>query len=334
MKRILVIILSLLFTTVLFSACHNEQTIVEEPDTSITQEQEVANESLTKLSDNYTILASGSEENGDTYELVGTQSETYNSVQIEIGVIKNNEWLVPLSSDNPFIGDNGLLFSVHPLRSTGMQLNLNNVQDYKGVHFSYLGNGCFIEYYHYYDNSKPSYNEDNVEANSNGVVYNSENENYFIMDENNYLRFPPLDSCGDYLVLCNHDMPYSYDYLSTLNLQTMEVTELSFSKSQKYRLASPNSENLFLVQNIETDVASNDFEFYDMEGNKVIDLSEYNIINAYSLYEPYNESSYYTGNILYFENGKCEFETSNDAGTKYLLTIDKNGNLLNEEIVQ
>lgn len=58
------------------------------------------------------VLAEGTDVNGDYYELVATQEDTYNSTVIKIGVIKNNKWLVELSTDSPFLDvESGLLWS-------------------------------------------------------------------------------------------------------------------------------------------------------------------------------------------------------------------------------
>ena len=56
--------------------------------------------------------------------------------------------------------------------------------------------------------------------------------------------------------------------------------------------------------------------FYDLDGNIVIDLSEY--------------SPGKFRNEPYFENDKCYLEITNNAGTEYYTEIDHEGNFIYE----
>ena len=84
-----------------------------EPKSDTTQDIDdsaVSEEIETKLSDSCDkILASGYDANSNYYELVANEKEDYTGTKIEMGIIKNNEWVIPLTSNSPFISESGLL---------------------------------------------------------------------------------------------------------------------------------------------------------------------------------------------------------------------------------
>ena len=57
------------------------------------------------------VLASGYD-GDDYYQLVANETEDYNGVKDELGVIKNNEWLLKPTLDMPFVNDDGSMKGV------------------------------------------------------------------------------------------------------------------------------------------------------------------------------------------------------------------------------
>ena len=65
------------------------------------------------------ILCTGTDYNGNKYELVANQTESSQGFEIAVGVIKNNSWLYQLSSDFPFLGEDGLFHVSVPVSFVG-----------------------------------------------------------------------------------------------------------------------------------------------------------------------------------------------------------------------
>ena len=57
------------------------------------------------------VLASGYD-GDDYYQFVANETEDYNGVKDELGVIKNNEWLLKPTLDMPFVNDDGSMKGV------------------------------------------------------------------------------------------------------------------------------------------------------------------------------------------------------------------------------
>ncbi|MGN1154010.1 MAG: hypothetical protein ACI4S3_08265, partial [Candidatus Gastranaerophilaceae bacterium] len=107
------------------------------------------------------VLASGST-GGNFYELVANQKEDYNGTEITIGVIKNNEWLIPLTKQIPFLDEDNKLLSGGA--------DIYGFEPYPS-YFYYVGNGCFLNQY-WTDVNSPKY-----------TLLNSNNEKKFYLDE-------------------------------------------------------------------------------------------------------------------------------------------------------
>ena len=54
------------------------------------------------------VLCQGTDTSGNTYELVANQTESALGYEVTVGVIKNSNWLYPMSNDFPFLGEDGL----------------------------------------------------------------------------------------------------------------------------------------------------------------------------------------------------------------------------------
>lgn len=296
-------------------------------DTEVTTVVDVENmapeERLSSTCD--VVLAEGKDFNGDYYELVGTQEATATSVATKVGVIRNNEWLVPLSAEHPFIDkEKGSLRDIDRYRYSWYY----SLEDAKNSGL-FIGNGCF-----YFS----------------GCIYNSTTQKYYLqkLDENNALHFvdspffyteneetlKSFDGSTSMLMTWGDDLLSMYSWnqfprdsikghsteypFKLINLSTMEVTEINVNIPGFFwiRLVGPLSEGLFCVEEHDSLNSSEYFCFRDITGKMVIDLSKYSVDVENS--------------EMIFVNGKCTFVAFN-AGKYFKVTIDKTGKVLSEE---
>lgn len=282
-----------------------------------------------KLSSNYTVLASGSEDNGDFYELVGEQNETVNNGGVKIGVIKNNEWLVEITSDIPFVGENGYI-SIIDAYSGKDSFNLKREYSNCGVFFEYCGNGIFIDYYLY---APPGTSDYDSFCYTYGVAYNSENgKSYKINCAANCalgLRYCSFDSSSmeywnsdfkirDRLVYKDKDHKFNI-----LNLNTMETKQ--FDGIDDF---SQYSNGLIFVRTEDKGFVG----FIDEDFNFVIDLTDYNLKLPFK--DVWGEECDWCNKCYFFKDGKCEINTRTDSGSVFKVTIDKTGKEINSVEIQ
>lgn len=264
-------------------------------------------------SSNCIVLCKGKDKEENNYSLVGKQEETFDSVIIKVGVIKNNEWLVPLSSDFPFISDGKDTFiggeiiyanNKHPIRkSDGGWVSPNE--------FKYVANGCF------------SYGS-NVEQRF--IIYNFETNKYYDFgNKNNFdnktYRFSVYcvddESSTSNIVVFSRNLDsggYSKQF-SILNTDTME--ENIIVEKTNDCIMGPYADGLFAVgENYHGSI----FYFFDSNGNQVLDVTKYGLCNNY-------DSTYFKNNVF------C-FTKTNSAGTKYNLTINIKGEIISNEVAE
>lgn len=305
-------ILYLLISIVLFSlcACNNS---------SAYPTRQNAEPPKAELSDSCDyILCKGADTSGNTYELVASQKETALGYEITVGIIKNNTWLVPLSSDFPFLGNNGLF----PMED-GMDLGSVVRAKLVASHFYFIDSGAFLlEYYEYnlgdirviYDcNTMQTYTyfeniddykwllwSNKLQSRGSVETYDIISYGRILTDNNLILMYKVVSEPFSW------DSPKKYDWL-VLDTKTMEVHTIAsnvIGNSPKCCL----SEGLFFAD---------DNCFYNIYAEKVIDLSIYNI-------------DVWENGGLYFRNGKCTFIAKNDLGTEFEITIDTSGRVLSE----
>ncbi|MEE0946064.1 MAG: hypothetical protein U0M42_04440 [Acutalibacteraceae bacterium] len=257
---------------------------------------------LNKISDSCDkVLASGYDADNNYYELVANEKEDYSGTQIEMGIIKNNDWIIPLSSKVPFVSETGLLL--------GAKGNFKgSIYEKSYAVFNFVGAGCFVyKNIIWNGNTNRFYEADEEICISTHMVkgnikYNINNEGLFIISK------------------------YGKNY-KLLNANDMSVKDINLKEDgYKIHYCFPYSEGLFACMNNTHDLETNGF--YDINGNKVIDLSKYNLArNTYTI----SNIGGYSGPIqsLVFKNGKCTFTITNDQGSEYEITIDKSGNVIN-----
>lgn len=266
------------------------------------------------------VLCYGTSSNGIVYELVANEEENYLGTQISVGVIKNNEWLVNLTTNSPFIREDGFFY----IDNEYICNSLESVRKNK-LSFDYIGNGCFMLSNHY---GSPDY-----------MIWNTYTGKYFKAKEDTAIVFDKkfVSDEGKFII---------QDYNKggfLLDTNTMETTELLDPVSQAVKeydfhtiTYSPYSEGLYLIkfykiyshgglgrENIK--FAENKYiGFFDLKGNFVIDLTEYELCH-----DNWNKSYSFA-----FKNNLCDIEIVNDQGSIYNITIDKTGNVTNNYKVQ
>lgn len=265
-----------------------------------------------KLSDSCdAVLAEGTDVNGDFYELVATQEDTYNSTVIKLGVIKNNKWLVELNNDSPFIDkESGLLWSYDYY---GYSYNYCTTGLDRYDSYSFIGNGCFYHEGTFYNADTQKYYKDDYVLN--GEMHASPNEYtipYTFYKNNDSENTGKITDAENIILRLHKDDIYVYELLNTT---TMTATDMG--KNEDFYVVAPFSEGLFLGRK------DDKYAFYNSKGEKEIDLSEYNIV-IYYLEE-------FEG---IFIDGKATISVENDVGKRFKLTIDKTGNVISQELIE
>lgn len=243
------------------------------------------------------VLAAGYDKDDNYYELVANETENYDGTKIEIGVIKNNKWSIPLTTDSPFIGKEGLLS-----RYNGNSNVTGSIYDEEFAVFYYIGAGCFC------------YNNDIWNGNNGKVYLSRENDDYKPVIE---ITQTERIVNNDGQILLERSVENNYKLLNT---ETMKAAIIMLKKGYVNGIdhAFPYSEGLFAVMK-NCDIETNGF--YNAEGKKVIDLSKYKL--ASKTFENYR-----TVQGLVIKGGKCTFEITNDQGTDYTITINKKGEVV------
>ena len=256
-----------------------------------------------KLSDECDfVLAVGIDNAGNKYELVANTAQTFEGTN-KIGVIKNNEWFVELSSDCPFIDESGEILGVTPgYDSHDYYVNEDGVCGY-----IYIGNNCFGYSEGYLFDCNVLWNAKTKAVHSYpagkystsyilSTVAKNDGENDFSQNgvDEEYVLFHDTDT---------------YKLLNT--------TTMTFDSSFKdigYSTVNPYSEGLLFAT-----TKDDKFGFFDKSGNLKIDFEKYS--------EKFNLGS---PTPRYFQNGTFKFNYPNSSGIFFEITIDKNGNVISE----
>lgn len=321
MRKILRSISIFLLATLLLCSCNTnyydvsenidseDDVTIEKTSEEITTEEPTTEEPTTEqiyLSDECDmVLADGYDNEDNYYELVATETEDFDGTKIKIGVIKNNEWSIKLTSKSEFISEEGLL-----RRYTGDSNVTGSIYDDYAA-FYYIGNGCF-----YYDN----------------IILNGNTNKYYTGNARPIIQCKGLVSSkinDTAEMICANDgkilLEDSYDSFSILDTNTMKVKSISSPKDYNMH-AFPYSEGLIAYLSFAFGKAEVN-GFYNVRGEKVIDLSEYDLSD-----KVYEISGLGGSNIILqsfvFEDGECTFYIANDQGTDYQITIDKKGKVI------
>ena len=250
------------------------------------------------------VLADGQDLNGDRYELVANETEDYNGTSVEIGVIKNNEWMLKPTSNMPFVDMDGTPYgkSVQSIYKMGYAKIL------------YIGNGCFLfesdrENMIYNVESKESF-EKIYDIDDRHICISYDCITWFTTSREHVFSDIHYVSSNNPLLIIDHYSSGSLDGLDRVELldtNTMEVfyTEINYVQLEQ---VYPVSEGAFAVG-----IWLDKIRFYSLDGSMLFD-------NNFTL--RYSEQK------IWFNNGLCSFEILNDAGTPYRITIDMDGNVV------
>ena len=317
LKRFLAILTTATTVLCAFSSCAKEESSNPEPrdivgtSENTTYEQEPTeseSEEITepvieppteapRLSDECDkVLAIGYSTNGSFYELVANETEDYNGTRIVMGVIENNSWLIPLTSDSPFISDSGLL-----VRTGGYEMSIFD----KSVVFDYVGSDCFTIRFYSCRTASAIWNiKNNI-----GYVA-AENDDYELLITDKATGITHTYDEGIFMLQRGHGSTVKY-----LKTDTMDCCDYSLEFSDNWY---PFSNGLFAVQRD---------GFYNLKGERVISLDDYDIY--YSNTSAYTQTGETITPCLIFNNNKCDIPIKNDQGTNYIITIDTTGKVIN-----
>lgn len=252
-----------------------------------------------KLSDDCTYVLAGGYDGDDYYELVANQIDGYPDSTFEVGVIKNNEWLVEMNASSPFLEDNGWWKGL----DQSYQENIPPEDS-----FEYIGQGCFLF--------------------SNNIIYNPEtgvifynlcNRDYSLMNNvDEFVGFEDYHEDGT----ASHKIAFKY-----FNTKTGETKKIKGFFDDE-NIQQPNelhdiSDGLFFAKG-KTLTWSN-FQyveycgFFDLNGNLIVDLSEYTVVKT----DDYHD--------YIFKNGQYTITCQNNSGISYDITFDTTGKIINQE---
>lgn len=249
------------------------------------------------------VLASGSDNEGNYYMLVGNETEDFEGVKVKVGVIKNDEWLMKPTSDMPFIKDSGEF-----LNGGGLEKATSDIL--------FVGNECFryrckskeiLEVY-YNVNTKKYYK-------NNGGYYSILEWKECLYDGAKYERQCVVDHEEKiFIPVAYYEKCVKYNILDTKTM-TINGENSADIYFDRHGTIYPISEDMFAVATHNDKVT-----FYNSDGSLAIDLSEYKT----------------NGDQRFiFEEGLCTFRIKNNNGTEYDITINKNGDVVDSvEVIE
>jgi len=267
------------------------------------------------------ILATGYDNDGTCYQLVGEDYENYEKSIIRIGVIKNNKWLVEMTSDVPFLDEYDCIYGGQDengeynlegygtLKSIIEKSSESNIYD----RFGYIGKGCF-----YLKSNRATKTISIVDQLCTIVFWNAETNSQKIINNVIISDIDCYNSDNDLLisVLADHLFIVSDNQFADMNIQLLNPGSLETktiftqhfdinSSWSKYKIYQ-SSENLFYVEK--------DNSFYNINGNKEFELDFNNVEE-----------------IGRFDDGKCEIITQVESGGRYRVVIDTTGKVISNE---
>lgn len=251
----------------------------------------------------------------DYYQLVANEEEDYDGVKIEVGVIKNNEWLLQPTSKMPLVDKDKTLY--------GSDIaGLDDVPD--GIY--YMGFGCFL-----YRARTKGYSSTYEE-----IIYNVNNQKYYehkgrndneiIVSSPRPLNYTtPVDFEENWEIKSENIIVDTIDYedksvYKILNLSTMNTREIDFripdeiKSGDQFRTVHPISRGIFAIAGEHRGCA-----FYNITGKLLFTISYEKIPREY-LYDP-----------IIFKGKYCTFTVENNKGTLFDITVNKKGKVIDSE---
>ena len=278
-KTATILAMIILISSVLFAACskqveesapiqqatasNKEEIDVIENQNLETTTIEIITETQTEPDNLYDTVLSTGYYNGDSYKLVAKQIDGYPNSKIEIGVIKNNEWLIPMNSDSPFLDENGWW-----INSTSEKIE--NMSKF----FHYIGYGCFANKGDYYSKIIIFKPETNISFTS----------VYFGLGDR-YEKIPTDNELLKSMVYENNAILFD-GYTTTVTICNMDTGET----------------NQFKMNYIISDVVIGKNFFWADDGDKYITVDfNGNIIGDFSTYRIHYSNGFSVTNSIIFD---------------------------------
>lgn len=231
---------------------------------------------------------------GDSFTIVRKDLTTFESNIIRVGVMDaNGKWIVPLSSD--------FIFAEAIRKESGRATMSGSRTEITSKNVYYLGEGVFIMSLgmNVRSTSGNIYSVGSAySVTSSGLVCYMYNTNNGTQTSFNAVW---ISECNDGNMLMYNSSRYNSPFYRVDSFGN--ITELPVRHDVNDYKISGFSEGLFFANGY----------FYDVNGSKKINLTDYDITNA-----------------PYFSDGVCKIEFKNNMGTKYWATIDKNGKFVQE----
>lgn len=277
----------------LLTACGNKDLYVTEntnsstttkvtDTTTMTEVTDTTTEAPKKLSDSCDMILCTGYDGDDYYELVANQIDGYPDSSFEFGVLKNNEWLVEMSSVCPFINENGWWYGAKYSNTPG--------------EFQYMKNGSF--YYNHDDGwSEIIYKpETNISFKVSGIV--------------SFSRYKSDVGTIDYSKLINEngealtrldDGHFTFSYLN-LNTGESRPIPLDLTMVNNNQYIGLLSDGVFYAHASSNFTGTDYSGFFDLNGNQIIDLTEYHCTDL--------------GDYM-FHNGQYTLTCKNNSGVEF-----------------
>lgn len=252
-----------------------------------------------KLSDSCDIVLASGTANGSFYELVANQTDAYPNSYIEIGVIKNNTWLVPLSKESPFLDESGWWQTEHSELKYAKQST------------AFVEGGYFLQEYARAPGVSTS--EEIIYNPETGVSFETRNL------QTNYSSFIPpyTDEAMQNLVFDGNLLAYNNNggKLTLFNMESGKAEVINHCYNEKPTKLYGFNEGLYFARH---QGFSGYCGLFNKEGKQVVNFLPYNVK------DPLNEKGY-------LENGTITLVCYNENDIKFNITFDKDGNIVKQE---
>lgn len=233
----------------------------------------------------------------DYYELVANQMDAYPDSTFEFGVIKNNEWLLKMGEDCPFIDSKGWWKGTKSENTPG--------------EFIYLSEGCF---YYTKDQGLGDYEiiykpETNVSFEVAGLVS-------FTPYVSNYeIDYSMIVNDNGEVLTRKDDKNYTFSYL---NMNTGESFAIPFELTNIHNSLYIGllSDGLFYAESFSQFSGYDYIGFFDLDGNQIINLLDYKKCDL--------------GDYMYHD-GEFTMTCENSSGVEYDITFDTKGKVIKRE---
>ncbi|MGM9634534.1 MAG: hypothetical protein ACI3YE_00110 [Candidatus Avispirillum sp.] len=257
---------------------------LEDEQSDSTEEQDE------RISDSFDkVLASGYSENGDFYELGANEYEDYTGLNIEFGLVKNNQWIIEPTND--FVFEKGYARSLDALK------------------IYYIGNGCFLQGLPRTTGGGGSYWK--------YIVYNAvSNLSYSTGDFSPYSIPVPGDNNDNKIIISwvRYEEKSDFVILDTSDMNTSTISINGFVSN-----FSNICEGLFAVCIGESNYPT--VSFFTVNGQIDEKISSYKT----DITNNCGSDGYLN---IYFKDGICTFDIVNENNNIYVITINRDGEVI------